>query len=152
MEQVELKKFIIEHLDLFAWREYDRKTYNINSEFTQALLRAETVGEAWTAILDGRILVIGGIIPHSAKTGYCFTMFSKYADQHKIIAAKTVKRMFDGMVQDIGYHRVVTYNRAGSDHHHKWCEWLGFKLETPEPIRKFDDEGNDYFQYALVVE
>lgn len=150
VDQVDLIKFCIEHIELFAWREDDKKTYNVNSEFVNAILAAEKTGECWTAVYEGRILVIGGIVPHSKKTGYCFTLFSKYAEQHKIIAAKTVRRMFLAMFDDMGYHRVVTYNRVGATNHHKWCEWLGFKLETPEPLRKFDDEGNDYYQYGLV--
>lgn len=150
VEKVELRKFCIEHFELFAWRPDDHKTYNVNSEFTQAVILADRKGESWTAIYDGRIMVIGGIVPHSAKTGYCFTLFSRYADDHKLIVAKLVKRMFLAMFEDVGYHRVVTYNRVDALHHHKWCEWLGFKLETPEPIRKFDDEGNDYYQYGLV--
>lgn len=150
MEKIELKKFCIEHFELFEWREDDKKTYNINSEFTNAVIAADTRGEAWTAIYDGRILCIGGIVPHSEKTGYCFTIFSKYADRHKIVVAKTVRRMFNSMLDSMGYHRVVTYNRVGAGLHHRWCEWLGFTLETPQAIRKFDDEGNSYYQYGLV--
>lgn len=147
-DRVELKQFEIEHIDFFSWRPDDFKTYNINSEFVTALLRAEKNGESYTAVYQGRILVIGGICGLSAKTGYAFTLFSKYADQAPFAAAKTVKRMFSRMVEDMDLHRVVTYNRIGAENHHRWCEWLGFKEECI--ARKFDDEGNDYVQYALV--
>lgn len=147
-DRVELKEFQIEHIDLFAWRPDDFKTYNINSEFVAALLRAEKDGESYTAVHKGRILVIGGISRLSRKTGYAFTLFSRYADQSPISAAKTVKRMFSRMVEDMDLHRIVTYNRIGAENHHRWCEWLGFQREGLAV--KFDDEGNDYIQYALT--
>lgn len=148
MERVELKPFCFEHLDLFAWREDDLKTYGIRSEIMDALTRAADKGECWTALVDGRILVIGGIIPITKKTGYCFTLFSEYASRHKIGAARTVRRMFEGIFADFNLHRVVTFNRIGAHEHSRWCEWLGFKLEGR--VEKFDDDGNDYWQYALT--
>lgn len=143
-----LKEFCFEHLDLFAWREDDYKTYNINSEFIQSFIGTPEKGEIWTLIIDGRIAVIGGIMPTSGKTGYCFTMFSRYADRSAIAAAKFVRRMFERMVEDMGLHRVTTYNRVGAKAHSKWCEWLGFEWECK--ARKFDDEGNDYDQYSYI--
>lgn len=144
-DSVQLLNFQFEHLELFTWRDDDFKTYNINSEFVRALANAEK-GDCYTAVYQGRIIVIGGILPLSGKTGYCFTLFSKYAG---ISAAKIVKRMFDNMVEDMGLHRVVTYNRADAQRHNDWVEWLGFKEEGI--CRKFDDEGNDYVQYAKVL-
>lgn len=144
-----LKEFCFEHLDLFAWREDDYKTYNINSEFIQAFVKAGDNGEIYTATCDGRILVIGGIIKTSEKTGYCFTMFSKYAGKYGTSAARTVRRMFERMREDMGLHRLTTYNRIGAEDHNRWCEWLGFEKEGV--VRKFDDEGNDYIQYGLVT-
>lgn len=148
MERVELRQFCFEHLDLFAWRENDLKTYGIRSEIMDALTSAADKGECWTAIYEGRILVIGGIIKHTEKTGYCFTLFSQYADKNKIGAARTVRRMFNAMFEEMQLHRVVTYNRIGATEHNKWCEWLGFKFEGV--AEKFDDDGNDYLQYALI--
>jgi RimJ/RimL family protein N-acetyltransferase len=146
--RVDIKQFRFEHLDLFAWREYDEKTYDINDQLINALLGASAKGECGTAIYEGRILVIFGIMPITEKTGYCFTLFSRYADGHKLIAARTIRRMLFSAVESLGLHRVTTYNRTGADEHNKWCEWLGFKREGT--VEKFDDKGNDYFQYAFI--
>lgn len=148
MERVEMRQFSFDHLDIFAWREDDIKTYEIRGEISDALVGAAEKGECWTAVYDGRILAIGGILPRSDKTGYCFTLFSRYAEQHKIAAAKSVRQMFESMLKSLALHRVVTYNRIGADTHNRWCEWLGFKRECA--VEKFDDDGNDYFQYALI--
>lgn len=140
--------FQYEHLDLFTWREDDLKTYGTQSQLNNALASAADKGQCWTAVYDGRIMVIGGIFKHTPKTGYCFTLFSEYSVRHKIIAAKAVRQMFNGLLQDMGLHRVETYNRIGAESHNKWCEWLGFEKEGV--AKKFDDEGNDYVRYALI--
>ena len=147
---MKLVDFDFEHFALFDWREEEYKMYNVGSEFVRALLSAEKTGECYTAMHDGRILVIGGIVRQSAKTGYAFTMFSKHVDKSPIPAARLVKRMFARMTEDMGLHRIVTYNLVSAEAHHKWCEWLGFVREGI--ARKFDDQGNDYVQYGLVTD
>lgn len=146
---MKLVDFQFEHLDLFDWRPEEMKMYNVGSELVRALAAAEK-GECFTAMHDGRVLVIGGIIKQSAKTGYAFTIFSAHAAKYPVTAARLVKRMFSRMVEDMGLHRIVTWNMLEASSHHKWCEWLGFKLEGV--ARKFDDEGNDYIQYGLVTD
>lgn len=146
---MKLVDFQFDHLELFDWREEERKMYNTGSEFVKALLSAEEKGECYTAMHDGRILVIGGIVRQSQKTGYGFTLFSTHADKAPIAAAKIVKRMFTRMMEDMGLHRVTTFNLIDAEKHHKWCEWLGFRWEGV--VEKFDDEGNDYYQYGLVT-
>ncbi len=143
----ELKPFQFEHFDLFAWRDEDQKTYNINSEFIKAFVNVGKESDCWTLVDDGRIVCIGGVLRQTEKTGYCFTVFSKYA---KPATARTVRRMFKAIMWEMRLHRVVTYNRITAGAHHRWCEWLGFELEGT--VRKFDDEGNDYFQYGLVTD
>lgn len=145
---MKLVDFQFDHLELFDWREDDKKLYNVGSDFVRCLLNAEKSGECYTAMHDGRILVIGGIVPLSKKTGYAFTLFSSHAEKSPIPAAKMVKRMFNRMIEDMGLHRVTTFNLLEATRHHKWCEWLGFVREGI--IRKFDDEGKDYVQYGLV--
>lgn len=142
--------FQFEHLELFDWREEEYKMYNVGSEFVKALLAVETRGECYTAMHNGQILVIGGILRHSEKTGYAFTMFSKHAENNVVASARLVKRMFSRMIEDMGLHRVVTYNLEKAERHHKWCEWLGFVREDRDGIKNYDDEGNTYFQYGLV--
>ena len=141
-----LKEFCFEHFDLFEWREEDRKTYNVNSQFMRAMANAEK--NCFTLIHEGRIMVIGGIIPMSEKTAHCFTVWSMFSDNHRISCARYVRRQFESMAKAEGYHRITTWNRAENKDYHKWCEFLGFKWEGL--VRKFDDEGNDYFQYAWV--
>lgn len=140
--------FELEHLDLFEWREHEYKMYNIGSDFMSVIGNALDTGHFYTLVKDGRILVIGGLAPLSKKTAYCFTMFSKYAEENMICSAKVTKRMLHNLIEDFGYHRVTTYNFANADQHHKWCEWLGFKEEGVMPM--YDDEGNDYIRYGMV--
>lgn len=146
---MKLVEFQFEHFDLFDWRESERELYNVNSEFINLIVKSCENGEVYTATHDGRILVIGGIVRRSKKTGYAFTFFSKHADAAPIAAAKLVKRMFKRMVEDMGLHRVTTHNMVKMPLHNRWCEWLG--MEKEGLVRCMDDAGNDYYQYGMVI-
>lgn len=147
---MKLVEFQFEHLDLFEFREGEKEMYNVGSEFMQAIIKAGEKGEIYTAIHDGRIMVIGGVIPRSKKTGYAFTFFSQYADKAPYLVARTAKRMFARVIEDMGLHRVTTYNMVKMPVHSRWCEWLGMKREGL--ILKMDDAGNDYYQYGMVLD
>lgn len=147
---MKLVEFQFEHLDLFEFRDEEKDIYNVGSEFMQAIIKAGERGEVYTAIHDGRILVIGGVIPRSKKTGYAFTFFSKHANAAPITAAKLVKRMFVRLMEDMKLHRVTTYNMVKMPAHSRWCEWLG--MEKEGLIRRMDDAGNDYYQYGMVID
>lgn len=146
---MKLVDFRFDHLEMFDWRDEEFKMYNVGSEFVRALLNAEEKGLCYTAMHDGRILGIGGILRQSQKTGYAFTLFSKHAEKHPVAAARLARRMFRRMTEDMGLHRIVTYNLLTAEKHHKWCEWIGFVREGI--CRKFDDEGNDYVQFGMVL-
>jgi len=145
---MKLVDFQFEHLDLFDWRQDEFDYYNADSDFTKTLLNAEKTGECYTAMHDGRILAIGGIVRRTKKTGFAFTLLSQHADLYPITLARLGKRMFHRMMEDMGYHRITTYNLVGAKLHHNWCEWLGFKREGVVPM--FDDTGRDYVQYGMV--
>lgn len=146
---MKLVEFQFEHLDLFEFRDEEKDIYNVGSEFMQAIIKAGEKGEVYTAIHDGRILVIGGVIPRSKKTGYAFTFFSKHAEKYHFLVAKTAKRMFKRVIEDMGLHRVTTYNMVKIPAHSRWCEWLG--MEKEGLIRCMDDARNDYYQYGMVL-
>lgn len=143
-----LVDFQFEHLELFEWREHEKKMYNAGSAFLSALLTVEKTGEGFTAVHDGRILGIGGIVPVTQKTGFAFTLLSVYADRHPVAVARVGRRMFHRMFEDMGLHRITTYNLEQAEAHHKWCEWLGFTREGR--LEKYDDAGQTYIQYGMV--
>lgn len=142
--------FQFEHLELFDWREDEYAMYNTGSDFVQALLSMEKNGECFTAMHDGRIVMIFGIIRMSEKTGYAFSIFSRHASGCKVLCAKTIRRMLVRMMDDMSLHRLTTWNMVANPHHGRWCEWLGFKKEGVLP--RYDDQGRDYVQYGLVTD
>lgn len=150
---MKLIKFEPEHLELFDWRDDEYKMYNIDGDFLRALSKQE--GEFYTLIDAGRIVCFGGLVKYSKRTAYGVTVFSKWAGKS---AARYVKRHFLFMAKDMGLRRVTTHNRAFYDAfglpfdktgHNAWCEWLGFKFEGIE--HAFDDDGNDYSRYGMVL-
>lgn len=144
--------FRFDHLELFDWRENERGVYDTGSDFTRRLCAAADdpkLFEAYTALHDGRILVVGGIFKFSEKTGGAWNIFSRHADAHPVAVARMMHRMFLKVAQDHGLHRLVTWNLKDMAAHHRWCEWMGFEREGV--ARKFDDKGRDYLQYAKVI-
>lgn len=144
---MELKAFKPEHLDMFDWNEHDKAVYSINSPFMNTIA-CMSGKDAFSAFHEGRLLVIGGVIPFSKKTAYAFSLFSKWAKMYPITSAKVVRRMFKQLIDTHGYHRLTTVNPVSGEDHHDWCYWLGFKKECI--LEKYDDEGNDYVQYGYV--
>ncbi len=151
MTGIRIIPFQPEHLDIFDWRETENQMYNTGSDLTRRLTSAMQAGgdmfEAWTMVYDGRILVMGGIFKVSEKTGYCWTIFSRW--NAPLSAVRAVRARFMEMISRMGLHRLTTFNLKGQDGHHRWCAFLGFTAEGTE--RKFDDEGRDYVRYALVL-
>lgn len=148
--------FKVDHLTLFDWREDEYEMYGQDTEFMGALERQ--LGEGYTAVHDGRIVVIGGYVRMSRKTAYGVLCFSKWCDQIPVSAARMLKKFTHQVAVDCGYHRITTRNRAHYDEfglvvdpkgHNRWTEWLGFTQEGIE--RRSDDTGNDYIRYGKLI-
>lgn len=137
-----------EHMDLFEQTEediarygvYDSKTPNPMAEY----------GTCFTAIADGRIVVVGGILQMSTHTGKCWTMVSKHASKCGISVFRMVKNQLEAMMQAMKMHRVETANIETAEEHHKWCRLLGFQQEGK--MKYYDDEGRTYIRFAKFME
>lgn len=137
-----------EHLNLIEAKEEDIARYGeINGDTYIALSEN---GVAFTAIEDGRILVIGGILQTSMHTGYCWTLISKHASKGGVKVFRLVKNQLEAMMRDMKIHRVETSNLRDAVDHHKWCKLLGFEEEGI--LKKYDDRKRDYIRFAKIME
>lgn len=136
------------HMDLFEQRPEDIKRYgkfSSENEFQMAKF-----GTCFTVIIDGRIVLMGGILQVSVHTGHCWTMVSTYAPGHGIQLFRALKRHLEAMMRDMKLHRIETSNQADAAEHHKWCKLLGFQEEGL--MRYYDDEKRDYIRFAKYME
>lgn len=134
------------HFDLFEFREFEVYTEEEKRMFVEEMPERSKM---FTAVTDGRIVMIAGVVMVTLKTGLAFAMFSKYADQYPIATARMSKKLFRAGIESFGVHRLVAYNKIDAEHHHKWVEWLGFERECV--VRKFTDEGTDAVQYGMIL-
>lgn len=134
-------EFRPELLELFEWDEDDKKIYDISPEFFQQIPSG-----GYCLVHDGRIMGFGDVIQITRKTGYVYAFVSKYGKENPRIL-RHGKRMFRRVIEDMGLHRVVTFNL--SQEQNRFCEWLGFKFECD--LEKHDDKGRTYAQYAMVM-
>lgn len=136
------------HMDLFEQKPEDIKRYGKFSSENQ--FPAAQYGTCFTVIIDGRIVLMGGILQVSVHTGHCWTMVSTYAAGHGLRLVREVKRHLEAMMHDMRLHRLETSNQADAVEHHKWCKLLGFKGEGR--MRYYDDEKRDYIRFAKIME
>ncbi len=135
-------------MDLFDQTESDIERYGkISSEMSNPMAEH---GVCFTAIKDGRILVVGGILQATNHTGHCWTMLSKHAEGAGISVLRVVKCQLEGMMRSMQIHRVETSNLKDAEQHHKWCELLGFRKEGE--MRYYDDDKRDYIRFAKILE
>jgi len=136
------------HMDLLKQSDQDIERYGkISSEMSNPMAEH---GVCFTAILDGRILVVGGILQTTNNTGHCWTMVSEYAEGHSIAVLRVVKTQLENMMRDMRLHRVETANLKDATEHHKWCKLLGFHNEGV--LRYYDDKKRDYIRFAKYLE
>lgn len=135
------------HLDLLAPTDADIARYGDVSQFMENPLADH--GICFTAVADGRVLVVGGILMTTMHTGYGWTIVSKYAPDYGIEVFRVVKNQLESMMRDFQLHRIETANLADAVEHHRWCRLLGFREEGP--LWQYDDKKRDYVRFAKFM-
>lgn len=145
---IDLIPFKQSHLDLFVACDEDIERYG------DLIQKMDTdlpdAGFTFTAVADGRVLVVGGVVPYTMHTGYGWTFVSKYAEQYGISVFRVVKQQLEAMMRHLKLHRVETANLLDAERHRRWCRLLGFEEEGV--LRKYDEEGRDYIRMAKIME
>lgn len=136
------------HMDIFEQAPEDIERYGkFTSETPNPMAE---YGTCFTAIYDGRILVVGGVLHTSLHTGKCWTMLSIHAKKHGLRLVRAAKIQLENMMRDMGLHRLETANLIDAVEHHKWCKLLGFRDEGE--MRYYDDQKRTYIRFAKYME
>lgn len=135
------------HLALLDPREEDIARYGQIDEFMNNPLADE--GICFTAVADGRVLVVGGILMVSMHTAYGWTIIGRHAFKHGRAVFYAVKQQLESIMRDFELHRVETSNLADAKDHHRWSKLLGFEEEGP--LWQYDDQGRDYIRFAKLI-
>lgn len=98
---------------------------------------------------DGHIIVSMGTLPIWPGRGQGWAVFnySRIKPQHMVQITRLAKKyLYELSV----FRRIEITVVADFDDGIRWAELLGFKRETPEPMKNYGPEGEDYYMYSLV--
>lgn len=101
---------------------------------------------AYTAKVDGRVIVCAGVVQGMQGQGVAWAFISHDAGKHMLAITRAVKRY----LVVCPYERVEAVVDEGFDAGHRWLESLGFELETPKPMRKSRPDGGSSYLYARI--
>ena len=102
--------------------------------------------EAYTGIVDGKVIIIAGSLNVHDHIGMVWTLLSQGSERHLFSITKAIKEWLDR--QKIP--RLETTVRHDFKAGHKWAKMLGFINETPEGMERYGTDGKTYDLYARV--
>jgi hypothetical protein len=113
------------------------------SEVNSATTAAE-YGQAWTALIGGVPIACAGLVEIWQGRAYAWALLAEGAGRYLLPVTREIRSRLDAS----GFARVEMAVDAGFIAGCRWAELLGFKLETPEPMRKYLPNGRDAYLYA----
>lgn len=102
---------------------------------------------AFTGIAsDGRVLGCAGILPLWNGRAQSWAFLGGGLDHQFVAIHRAVRRFLD----TCGVRRIECTVDAGFEEGRRWAGMLGFRLETPEPMAGYREDGGACFLYARV--
>ena len=101
---------------------------------------------SYSYIRDGKVIGCSGVVPLGVYRYQAWALLSYDSGKYMRGITREVKSFLDMFSGRRVETHVVDKFPQGS----KWMEMLGFKKETPSPMRMFGDDGKDYYLYARV--
>ena len=125
------------------------REHPINPAVTEHYKGLKLTGWAYTALIEGKILGIGGVVvywPGVAEGWYCL---SEEANNHKISLVHCIKKVTAKAFKDLNLHRLQTTIRLDFTQAKELVEHTGFELEGV--MKKYTEDKQDAYLYALVI-
>lgn len=104
-------------------------------------------GIAFTLLIDGRVIVCGGIVHGVPGVAACWLLPSLYINDYSHAAAKAVRTVLDDLIEAYQLRRLET-GCQNDKRHTKWMEFLGFEAEGVQ--RCAGVAGGDLMMWAKV--
>lgn len=111
------------------------------------LMRLAHGGPAVSVMVDGEIIACGGVLMHSAQSGFVWSVLSRDAAAH-FLGLHRAARRFLATAPKLDRMEAVT--EVDFPQGRRWLELLGFKCEGR--IAKDGADGEDHFLYARAQE
>lgn len=101
-------------------------------------------GHSWTALDGEEPIACAGLVEVWEGRAYAWALLSEYAGPHLF----TLTRVIRSRLASLRYRRVEMAVDAGFAAGCRWAQMLGFRRETPEPMRGYLPNGHAAWLYA----
>lgn len=103
----------------------------LNEDYAQLLAS----GAAYTAIAEGKVIGIAGTINAGNGRFIAWALLTEESGKYMISITREVKKFLDSL----NARRVETTVKHDFELGHKWMRLLGFKNETPNGMKNYDN-------------
>jgi hypothetical protein len=142
---IEIVKFRSAHLQ---WLELQEAQAYLSADIAKPEngFLVEQAGQAFTAMDGGQVLACAGVVEVWAGRAVAWAFLSKNAGRHMM----AIHRAVAGYLLASKVKRIEAWVDEGFEPGMRWLEMLGFRQETPEPMRAFRPDGGSCFLFARV--
>ena len=113
-------------------------------QFQEAL--AAPFGQAWTGMVDDVPMACAGLVNVWEGRAYAWALLGKHSGPWMTKITKAIKRGLNSAP----FNRIEMAVDSGFEAGQRWAVILGFKLETPEPMRAYLPSGQSAYLYSMV--
>lgn len=135
--------FIPQHLDGLVVHE---QMGYIQDKLTEEYGSYVSCYPAYTYVSNGEVIACAGVIPLSSSCYQAWGLLSEKSGNHMVGITRAIRDFIDLFKGD----RIQSTVDAEFEIGQKWMDMLGFKLETPEPMCKYGELGQDCYLYSRV--
>ena len=118
-------------------------------ESSKAAMMKETCLSAYTALLESKVFMIGGVYGLWQNVGEAWFMMSSHAYKMPFAAAKYSSLLLDHVQEDNKLQRIQASVHADDSQAIRYVEWLGFENEGL--MKRYGPDGSDYYRFARVT-
>ena len=105
-----------------------------------------SAGQSFTALEGDRVIACSGCMEIWDNRAMAWALVSKDAGRHML----GVHRAVAGFLAGAKWRRIEASVDVGFEAGMRWMALLGFKQETPEPMRAYRPDGGDCYLFARI--
>lgn len=139
--------FRAEHIELMELRDYEKELFEMG--LGNKLVALAEIGMGGTLLHDGRIIGAFGYMELWQGVYEVWIIPSIYVSQYATIFGKRVKKLLDTIAKTHEVHRFQTTSPSDALHD-KWMRFLGFECETPDGMKNYTVNKNEYKMWSRI--
>ena len=106
-------------------------------------------GYARTAVVDGDVIGVGGVVVYWKGFGEAWVILSEKANDHKVEMVLCIEKFIEEAIAELDLQRLQCTARTDFPKGIELIEHLGFKREGL--MRCYNPDGSDAYMYARII-